>query len=82
MSPEELANLTDDELLQLKKKLKSSRITYAFLIGLFIGVAVYSTVNNGFGFFTFFPLFFVYLLTKDSEKGKALNDELKTRNLQ
>ena len=82
MSPEELAKLTDEEILKLQKKMKSSRITYAFLIGLFIGVAVYSTVNNGFGFFTFFPLFFVYLLTKDSGKAKALKEELKARKLQ
>lgn len=81
MEQKELANLTNEELLQEKKKLKSSNIIHAFLIGTFIGVAVYSAVKNGFGFFTFFPLFFVYLLLKNEKKSKALNEQLESRNL-
>ena len=60
--------LTDNELLQQQKKVKQNNIVTAFMIGLLIGVAIYSTVKNGFGFFTFFPLFFVYLLTKNRKK--------------
>lgn len=81
MNQKELANLTDEELLQEKNKIKSSNIVNAFLIGIFIGIAVYSAVKNGFGFFTFFPLIFVYILINNGKKFNALKKELKSRNL-
>ncbi len=51
------------------------------LIGTFIGVAMYSAVKNGIEFFTFFPLIFVFFLLKDGKNFKALENELKSRNL-
>ncbi len=81
MKQKELADLTDEELLQEKKKIKSNNVLNALLIGLFIGVSIYSAVKNGFGFFTFFPLFFVYLLLKNGQNNQALAKELKSRNL-
>jgi hypothetical protein len=81
MEQNNLKSLTDEQLLQEHKKLKSSNIINAFLIGALIGVAVYSAVKNGIGFFTFFPLFFVYLLFRNGKKAKALKEELKFRNL-
>lgn len=80
MKQKELAKLTEAELLQEKKKIKSSNIVHAFLIGIFIGVAVYSAVKNGFGFFTFFPLIFVYFLLQNGKKSKALDEELNSRD--
>ena len=81
MTKEELSKLTDDQLLAEAKKMKSAKITTAVLIGFMIGVATYSTVKNGLGFFTFFPLFFVFLLFKDDKKRKVLEEILKERNL-
>ena len=81
MEQNELKSLTDEQLLQEKKKLKSGNIFTAFFIGSLIGVAVYSAVKNGIGFFTFFPLFFVYLLFRNGKKAKALKEELKFRGL-
>ena len=46
-----------------------------------IGIAVYSTVKNGFGFFTLFPLFFVLILFRNRKKEEALKKELKNRDL-
>lgn len=81
MKLKEIADLTNEELLQEKKKIKSINIANAFLIGIFIGIAVYSTVKNGFGFFTLFPLFFAYILFKNGKKSQVLGKELKSRDL-
>jgi len=81
MKQKELAGLTEDELLQKKKKIKSSNMIHAFLIGIFIGVAVYSAVKNGFGFATFFPLIFVYFLMRNGKKSKDLEEELNSRDI-
>lgn len=59
-----------DELLEGQKKVNSNNIYNAILIGFLIGIALYSTVKHGLGFFTFFPLFFVYLLIKKRKTNK------------
>ena len=81
MSESNLNLLTDEELLGRKKKAKSSQIISAVLIGFLVGIAVYSTINKGIGFFTFFPLFFVFLLIKNSSDLKNIKQEIKKRNL-
>ena len=81
MTKEELSKLTDEQLLAADKSMKSTNIMNAVLIGLMIGIAVYSTIKNGFGFFTFFPLIFVFVLVKNSVKKKELDEFLKERNL-
>ena len=81
MTKEELLQLTDEQLLGEAKKLKSAKITNAVLIGFLIGVATYSTVKHGLGFFTFFPLFFVFILVKKGVKNTELEEILKDRNL-
>lgn len=81
MEQKELATLSDEELLQEQKKAKTNNIISAVLIGCLVGVAVYSAVKNGIGFFTFFPLFFVYILVVNGKKTVALTKELKSRNL-
>jgi hypothetical protein len=81
MNQKELSELTDQELLIEAKKMKSNSIINAFLIGLFIGIVIYSIVKNSWGFFTLIPLFFVYKLTKNSKKDKVLEKLLRDRNL-
>lgn len=82
MSEKELKDLTDQELLEKKKKSKSGKITNAVLIGVFIGISVYSSVKNGLGFFTIFPLFFAGLLgVQYNRRDQALEQELQSRNL-
>ena len=60
-----------DELVQGQKKVDSNSIYNAIIIGFLIGIAIYSTVKYGLGFFTFFPLFFVYLLIKRRKTNKG-----------
>ncbi|MCJ7935635.1 MAG: hypothetical protein MUW56_18920 [Chryseobacterium sp.] len=58
----ELTELTDQELLEKKKKIKSGEIMNAAILGALIGIAVYSTVKHGLGLFTFLPLLFALFM--------------------
>jgi riboflavin transporter FmnP len=81
MTQEELSELTDQELLDQEKKMKSTSITNAVFIGFMIGIVIYSIVKNSLGFFTLIPLFFAFKLFKNSKNNKALEELLKERNL-
>jgi hypothetical protein len=81
MQQKELAELTDQELLQEAKKIKSTNLTDGVIIGVLIGIAIYSTVKNGFGLLSFLPLIYIPIAAKNRTKNKAVNDLLKERNL-
>lgn len=81
MEKKGFTELSDEELLEKRRKIKSNNIITAVLIGLFIGIAAYSAVKNGFGFFTFFPLIFIFFLVKNQTDIKELEKEIKSRNL-
>lgn len=82
MTPKELTELTDEELLQEAKKRKSAAITNAILIGFLIGVVFFSVLKNSLGFLTLIPLFFIYKLANNSKyDNKELENLLKERGL-
>ncbi len=82
MNQKELSQLTDEELLQEAKKMKSAKIMNAAIIGFLIGVIFYSVMKSSFGFLTFIPLFFAYKLINNSKyNNQELEDLLKERNL-
>jgi len=81
MTQEELSKLTDQELLDEAKKMKSASIINAVLIGIMIGIVIYSIVKNSVGFFTLIPLFFVYKIFNGSKNYDALKKILKERDL-
>ena len=81
MNQNELSELTDQELLEKAKKMKSTAITNALLIGVMIGIIIYSIWKNSLGFFTLIPLFFIFKLVNNSKNDKALKRLLKERNL-
>lgn len=81
MKQEELSKLTDQELLDETKKLKSSSIINAVLIGVMIGVIIYSVAKNTWGFLTLIPVFIIYKLVQNSKNNKPLEKELIARNL-
>ena len=76
-----LAQLNMEELMAEEKKRKSALTFHAFLIGLAVGIAVYSTVRNGLGFFAFFPLLFIISGNRASNKLKSVRAEIKSRGL-
>jgi hypothetical protein len=82
MNQKELAQLTDEELLQEAKKMKSAKIMNAAIIGFLIGVIFYSVMKSSFGFLTLIPLFFAYKLINNSKyNNQELEDLLKERSL-
>lgn len=81
MKHKDLADLSNEELLEEQKKIQYNKIANAALIGLCIGIFAYSAVKNGFDFFTFFPLLLTYPFLKNGKKIQVLEKELKSRKL-
>jgi len=85
MEPVYLTELSDEKLMQKTKKIKTNKIIDATIIGITVGIAIYSAVKNGFGFSTFFPLILAYIIVKNTANNKILEKEiqkeLKSRNL-
>ncbi|MGM9478534.1 hypothetical protein ACS5PU_19070 [Pedobacter sp. GSP4] len=82
MEQKALAELTDEELLQEAKKMKSAAIMNGFLIGFLAGVIFYSVIKNTWGFLTIIPLFLIYkLVNQPKYKSEELKSMLKVRNL-
>lgn len=82
MKQKKLTELTDQELLQEAKKMKSTAIINTVLIGFLIGIVFYSVMKNSVGFLTLIPLFFAYKLINNSKYNHtALENLLKERNL-
>lgn len=83
MSNRELSELSDQELLQEAKELKSFSITNAFIIGFLIGILVFSLVKSSWGLLSLIPLFLLYKLINDpkNKRYKAIEESLKERNL-
>ncbi|MGB3547574.1 MAG: FUSC family protein [Saprospiraceae bacterium] len=84
MKNKELSELTDEELLDEAKKMKSNAIMHALLIGCAIGVVVYAVAKNNFGFFGLILIYFAYKMFNNSEnnkRNKELEKILKKRNL-
>ncbi len=85
MQEKELTELNDQELLDKRKKIKSAHTTNSVIIGVLMGVIVYSVVKNGFGFFILFPLILIFIIIKNSKKDKEIGNKVeeivKSRNL-
>lgn len=81
MKQQPLSNLNDDQLLQLQKKTKTGTTISGFGIGFLVGIAIYSTVNGGLSFWTFFPLFFVLIFVNNMNKTKDIKQEVASRGL-
>ena len=83
MNQKELSELTDQELLDEAKKMKSFSIMNGFLIGFLIGIIVYSIAKNTWGMLTLIPLYFAYKLINDpkNKRKKEIEILLKERNL-
>jgi hypothetical protein len=81
MNEKELTQLTDQELLEVAKANKPSPLIDAFFIGFLIGILIYGAAANAWGFVTLIPLYLIYVFLKKPKKYKALQKELKKRNL-
>ncbi|MEJ5055336.1 hypothetical protein [Sphingobacterium sp. MYb382] len=81
MATKNLEDLDNEELLKEYKKRKGMYISNCVLVGMLIGTAVYSSINKGFGFFTFFPLFFIPLMAPTWHFYNKAKAEAKSRAL-
>lgn len=81
MQSEKIKEYSNQKIESKLKELKTGNIINAFIIGITIGIFIYSVINNGFGIITFFPLAIAYLIIKNSKSNKILENELK-RELQ
>jgi asparagine N-glycosylation enzyme membrane subunit Stt3 len=89
MEKKDLYKLTDEELLDLKKKLKKSKVFHAVYIGFLAGILIFGVVSwslsseKHFGFLIpmLIPVAFIYILLKNPNKNKALEEVLKERDL-
>ena len=79
MKQKKLGELTDEELLKEAKKIKP--IYDAIIFGVLIGIAIYSSVKNGFGLLTFLPLVYIPIAAKNKTKNRELSILLKERKL-
>lgn len=71
MKQDELAPSTAEVLHLEQKKLKKNKMLNGFLIGFLVGVSIWSAVNNGFSFWTFFPLIIAYFAFYKGKKSGA-----------
>jgi high-affinity nickel permease len=82
MEPKELSTLTDEELLQEAKKVKSENIINALFIGFLIGIACYSIAVNRLGLLAIIILYAAFRIFKRKKYDtKELDSLLKQRNL-
>jgi len=81
MAQKTLADLTNEELLDEAKKVKSTKIFDAVAIGVLVGIATYSSIRNGVGLFTFLPLIYIPIATRNNTKRNEVERLLKERNL-
>ncbi|WP_111670681.1 FUSC family protein [Algoriphagus litoralis] len=82
MTPNELAQLSDQELLEAAKNNKPSPIFDAFFIGFLVGIILFSVFASTWGLVSIIPLFLIYLFLKKPKQYEALKKELARRNLQ
>jgi hypothetical protein len=83
MSNKDLSALTDQELLEEAKKMRSFSITNALFIGFLAGIIIYSVIKNTWGMLTLIPLYFMYKMINDpkNKRRKYLEQLLKERKL-
>jgi len=83
MEKKQLSELTDEELLKEAKKIKSTQMIDATLIGILVEVLIYSITAGNFNyFFGILLLYAVYkLANKDKYKKLEIENLLKKRNL-
>lgn len=76
MKTQNLTALSEQELLRKIQIIKTNKLIDAGIIGLTIGIVIYSAVKSGFGFFTFFPLILAFIIVRNSKNNQLLEKEI------
>ncbi|NRT16400.1 hypothetical protein HNP99_002767 [Flavobacterium sp. 28A] len=83
MTNTDIHNLSDAELKEEAKKLKSFSIQNSVFIGILMGIIFYSVTKNTWGLATLIPLYFIYKLINapKSKRAKEIDDILRERSV-
>ena len=81
MTQDELAQLDDQELINLVKQNKPTPLFDAFFIGVLIGILVFGFASNGWFWLAVIPLFLIHQILRKPKQFKAMQAELDKRNL-
>jgi hypothetical protein len=87
MEKRKLSELTDEQLLVEKEKLKKSKILNATAIGFLAGIVIFGTVSSILSkkyivlIPLLFPVYFIYKAVSNSKNNNELEALLKERNL-
>jgi hypothetical protein len=89
MEKKDLTQLTDEELLVEKKKMKNSKLFHATAIGFLAGILIFGvvawslapTIQVGFLIPMLIPVIFIYRMLKSPNKNMELEEVLKKRGL-
>ena len=75
-----LSQMTELELSKVGRTRKSLFYVFTILVSIMVLVAIFTTIKNGFTFFTLFPLFFTPMVVNNWLQLKAVKEEVKARN--
>jgi len=81
MTEKPLSHQTIDELYQNENKAKKSFIYNIILFLFIVVISIFVTAEKGFGFYTFFPIFFSYSIVSSHFRLKKIREEIKSRIL-
>jgi len=80
-STKDYSKMTPDELVSEEKKLKSQKIMIALLVGLIVGIAIWSATHKGGLFLTFGLLTLPFLIgSRYSKTLKSIQAEISRRD--
>ena len=81
MTPQELAQLNDDQLIEVARQNKPSPLFDAFFIGLAFGIIIFGVATKGWWWFAIVPLFFIYQFPKKLKQNEGFGQELEKRGI-
>jgi hypothetical protein len=79
-SSKDYSKMTLDELVSEEKKLKSQKITAAVIIGIVVGIAVYSATHKSFVLPAILLIFSLLLGSRYSKNLKGIQAEISRRD--
>lgn len=80
-SSKDYSKMTLDELVSEEKKLKSQKIIIALVIGVLVGIAIWSATHKGGFLLTFGLLVFLHRIGYSYSKNlKGIQTEISSRN--
>ncbi len=63
-----MPELSDQDSIDQKRRIKQSSLLDAFFIGFLVGIIIFSVIASTWGLLTLIPLYLIYRLLKKSKK--------------